>query len=569
LRERAYMFEKPNATSTVGLEIDGPLLKAAELSFQKGKPALDRVFSLETTSDSNVNPFDTSDEGRQLLDVVQKNLTVTSLNSNEVLIRSMDIKLKKEKDIDSVLAFQAEPLLPYPAENAILDRVTVAQTPEGTALTLIAARKDHLKQHLENWNTLGIEPEVLTCTPAALAFFSKLVTTTEKSHFVLNLGEKQTTCILVKQGKLISAQSSPMGLSALVDILAKEPFPVELWKLTVANHPELYSLIDSWRRDITRLIYALTKQTREYEINELLITGEGAGFKDLGNALCQNLGKTILQPEIPATFSSLPADQLQRFAVPIGAALSALPGALDQINFRQDDLAYPYPWKRLTKPIATYFLLCLALALSFYILGNSYISHREDQARQEYVDLLATMNKPFQTVETEFAAKNPNKTDLDDGIRTPEALTQNDISERLQFLQKDLKDNPDTFPFSPNTPRVTDVLAWLSTHPNVVSQDKENPANFSKLLQIENFNYTMVKRPELKKKGEKYQVKVEIEFTASTPKLAREFHDALIAPNDIVDPKGEVKWSSNKGKYRASFFLKDKTIYPSSVKSAG
>jgi type IV pilus assembly protein PilM len=36
----------------------------------------------------------------------------------------------------------------------------------------------------------------------------------------------------------------------------------------------------------------------------------------------------------------------------------------------------------------------------------------------------------------------------------------------------------------------------------------------------------------------------------------------LIAPNELVDPKGEVKWNANKGKYRASFFLKDKTAYP-------
>ena len=57
-------------------------------------------------------------------------------------------------------------------------------------------------------------------------------------------------------------------------------------------------------------------------------------------------------------------------------------------------------------------------------------------------------------------------------------------------------------------------------------------------------------------------MKVELEFSTATPKLAREFHDALIAPNQIVDPKGEVKWSSNRGKYRTSFFLKDKTLYP-------
>lgn len=64
----------------------------------------------------------------------------------------------------------------------------------------------------------------------------------------------------------------------------------------------------------------------------------------------------------------------------------------------------------------------------------------------------------------------------------------------------------------------------------------------------------MTKRPEQNKKQEKYQVKVEMEFTSPTPKQAREFHDALIAPNDFVDPKGEIKWNSSHGRYRTSFF---------------
>lgn len=105
---------------------------------------------------------------------------------------------------------------------------------------------------------------------------------------------------------------------------------------------------------------------------------------------------------------------------------------------------------------------------------------------------------------------------------------------------------------------MSDVLAWLGTHPNFVTATKDKGSS----LQIESFNYTLIKRPEPSKKQEKYQVKVELEFSSPTPKMAREFHDALISPNDFVDPKGEIKWNSNKDRYRTSFFLKDKTVYP-------
>ena len=109
---------------------------------------------------------------------------------------------------------------------------------------------------------------------------------------------------------------------------------------------------------------------------------------------------------------------------------------------------------------------------------------------------------------------------------------------------------------------MSDILGWLSRHEAIVGLDEKGETEHR--LQIENFSYVMVKRPQQGKKQEKYQVKVELEFTSPKPKWAREFHDALINPNDWVDPKAEVKWSSNHGKYKTSFFLKDKTVYPSS-----
>lgn len=543
------MFDKPHAKQTFGLELEGTLLKGVRLVLVKGKPVLER--SYEVISDAT-----RGEENQQLLGAAKKSLAVTALESGEVLIRTIDVKLKKERDIDSVLAFQAEPLLPYPIENAILDRSVLGQTQEGTQVAIIAARKDHVKQHLERWQQIGIDPDVVTSVPTALAFFSKLAAPGTDPHFVVHLGKRQTTCALVKEGKLLAAQTSPQGLEALLKTIPENAAEVNFTNIVPRDNPALDNALDEWRRDITRLLFALSKQVREFEVSDVLITGEGAPYRNLGSALCRETNKQILIPEPNPNFQ-MPIEQFQRYAVPIGAALSALENVTDQINFRQNDFAHSQPWKHLVKPVALYFLLCATLAGAFYLFGKSNISHQENHIRQQYVDLLATMNKSYPDFEKEYQGKQ--NADAIEEMKSIENLTPADVAQRLQKLQKDLKESPDTFPLFPNTPRVSDLLAWLSTHSNVVGPNKD-----SQLIQIESINYSMVKRPELKKKQEKYQVKVELEFSTSTPKLAREFHDALIAPNDIVDPKGEVKWSSNRGKYRASFFLKDKTMYPSS-----
>lgn len=567
------MFDKPNATSTIGLTIDGSVLKAAQLSMANGKPTLTQIveFPVEvsTGATEQVNPLYMNDEGQKLAKAAQKALVVTALHSHETLVRPLDIKLKKESDIDSVLAFQAEPILPYPIENAILDRMVLMQTTDGSQLTLVVARKDHVQQHLDTWKNLTIEPEVITCAPAALAQFSKHFSASETPHFVVDLSETETTCILVKAGKLLSAQSIPVGLQSLRQTLSQETsLPPELdnvdfARLTAESTPHLFAAMDNWRREITRVLYALPKTRKETGANEILLTGIGASCNDLGLVLCQPMNKQLLIPKVDPAFS-LSTAKLQYFAIPIGSALSALPNAKDQLNFRQKEFAYPHPWKRLKQPLILYYALTVSLALAIYFFGGIYEGYQEDQLRQEYIELLTTMNKSYPSFEKEYATKFPNRARVEDGIMPAKMLTQADIADRLQYLQKDLKDAPDLFPLQPNVPRVSDVLAWISTHPVVTGkQSSENLSNGA--IQIDNISYVFVKRPESKKPQEKYQVKVELEFSSPTPKLAREFHDALIAPNEMVDPKGEVKWSSNRGKYRASFYLKDKTTYPASI----
>jgi type IV pilus assembly protein PilM len=308
--------------------------------------------------------------------------------------------------------------------------------------------------------------------------------------------------------------------------------------------------------------YALSKYTKGQDIEEILVTGYGGSLKNLSEDLCKKLNKNPIFPENPIWKVS--QGQLQDYAIPIGLALTALPKVKDQINFRQNEFAYSNPWKRYKKPIAIYMALCCLLAFFLYLFGETWIGYHEDKLKEEYGKILQVMNKSYHSFEEEYEQKNPTVKRFEDTIIPLKNLTRQELIERLNALEKELQGAPDIFPLLPNTPRVSDVLAWLSTHPNVVLKTTEqtHETNDQTLLQIESFSYALVKRPELSKKQERYQVKIELEFSSPTPKLAREFHDALITPNDFVDPKGEIKWNSNRGKYRTSFFLKDKTIYP-------
>lgn len=574
------MPDKPTATHSLGLELSPPRLFGIQLSQHKGKPKIEKVFDIALdqapSQGDNVNPLYMTEQGKELKEALAKDLVVTVLHTNEVLVRPLEMKITKDKDIDQVLAFQAEPILPFPVENGVVDRIKISQSKEGVQLTLLAARKDYLQQHLEEWKSLHIEPEVVSCEPMALAAYCKAFSPSENFQFVLHLGHLHTTCVLVKEGKLIAAQSLPQGVDNLRLALAADKRReggngldpdlnhIDWLSVDAQRNPALAGALDNLRLETTRTLYALSKQAKGKETPEIVLTGEGAGLNNLPAALCQNLSKTLAVPQLPP-HSELNAKQLQKYAIPIGAAMTALPNADNQINFRQDEFAYPDPWKRYKMPLAIYAGLCIFLAFSLFLFGKAYLANQEDGIRRHYAELLAVMNKPFSGSEAEFRKKFPAEGQPDGAAITLKNLSMDDLEIRLSLLEKELRSTPDTFPLLPNVPRVSDVLAWLSTDPHMAAMGPVTKV-LKPLLQIESFTYTIVKRPELSKKQEKYQVKVELELSSPTPKLAREFHDALIAPNDFVDPKGEVKWSSNRGKYKTSFYLKDKTVYPSTIK---
>lgn len=566
------MFEKPQSTHVLGLDIDAFSLKGAAIEQIRSGPKLKQLFDLPVEfsqeGEEDVKRLYTTKQQELLQSISDHTLIVTAANTQDILVRPLELKLIKNKDIDAALVFQAEPLLPYPIENAVIDKVVATKGKDSSQLSVFAIRKDHLTSHIKQWNDLEIEPEVVSASPQALTLFANRFFNSS-TYYIVHLGIENSLAVLVDQNKLLSAQAIPANLHALIDIVVQGQGvdPISAYStllqqdLQWQDSAQLKSALESIRLSITRTLFSLAKQLKGKEIQDIVITGPGALTAGISGMLCASLNKTLLQPSGHQEFGATDRELLL-YALPIGEALSALPKCKDQINFRQQGFVYPEPWKRLKQPVSLYVLLCCGIALALFLFGKAYVSYQEGAVRQQYLDLLQAMNKSYPGVEQELLHKTAGAP-VSEGVREPSSLEPDDIKKRLNLLESEIQSTPQTFPLQPNVPLVTDVLAWISSHPNFVDKHSETGEILPSGMHIESFSYNMVKRPEPTKKQDRYQVKVEIEFSSPVPKTAREFHDALIEPNDMVDPKGEIKWSSNKDRYRTSFYLKDKTVYQS------
>ncbi|MEC7840245.1 MAG: hypothetical protein VX777_09435 [Chlamydiota bacterium] len=558
--------ERPKSLNTVGLQIDGSLLKAVHLEKKKGKIHLIDLYSIDISSETvadNVNPLSLTDRGKQLARDLKTHLSLSAVESSETLVRPLFVQLKKDKDIAAVIGFQSEPILPYSSDEAVIDWLKVGQEENGSHLSVYAVKKDHVQRHLDEWNGYGIDPENVSVVPVAMTAFTNYFVTSDTSYFAVHIGNETTTCGLVVEGQLLGAQSFHKGVNDLVVALEKDSatsiYDVDFMNISDKDFPHLFNGVDQFKLEIMKNLLSLTKLLKGKELEKIVFTGIGATLLKFNDKLCQSLKKQQITFEVPSEFSC-DRSTLLKYDIAIGLALSGIPGIKTQVDLRQQELSYPNPWKRILKPVALYLVACFLLAWGAYMSGMASSRYKEDTLKEKFGSLLALMDKPYKSFEEEFESSQGETSGL-----TIEELDVNDLFDRLDYLNEEVDKAPEPIALMPNTPRVSDILAWLATHPNVVLAGDEKGLR-KPLIKIDSFNYNMMKRPEEKKRNNKYQVKVELEFTSPTPKLAREFHDALIEGNDFVDTKGEVKWSSNRGRYRTSFYLKDKTYYPVSTK---
>jgi type IV pilus assembly protein PilM len=485
-----YMPIKPTSNQALGIHLEGGELRHAFLSGNSNEITIQSL-----TSTKEVKQLDLP------AGVSPGNTLIASTVGSEVLFsRSLKLPGGSFSKLESIVPFQAEPLLPFPLEDAILDWQVISKSENSLTLSLLAVQKKQLKQHLESFSAYKVNPEATTTSSAALAQFVHQYYPSEKQRIVINFGHNHSLVTLVSAGFVQETHH-----------IAEELESARL------NHK------------LQQAVTAMERNSKGAREECVFLTGE-----------------TDTLPSLPFSNQIL---ENANYAIAIGTALSYLDSTPEPLNLRQGEFAYETPLRRYQQPAFITISLSIALALLLWLSGNSWLNRKEESLKTDYYELLTALNKTPHQIDTEID-RSPDA--------PPSSLSFTQIRRRTQHLETLLRGQADTFPLKPNLPQVSDLLAWLATHPEILKEG-ELP------ISIQSLSYTMVKRPEASNKRQRYQVRVELDFSAATPRRARELHDSLRAPNAMVDPKTDVKWSTSQDLYKAVFLLKDRTSYLTSI----
>ncbi len=294
--------------------------------------------------------------------------------------------------------------------------------------------------------------------------------------------------------------------------------PIALWRWAQFVFPEERSLL---------VCHSGTEKNTYAAISDGRLKGTQTGSKKDLNRILSFLGMKMgaegpkplifsgdsaLLPDglaVPENFS-----ELQAYAIPLGLALDYLSSDKQKLQFRQGPYLPPQEVKKRKTQVSLYASCCLLLAAVMGLSSHWFLSKRESALKEE--------------------------------LASYHSSTARDVHTHMAEWKRSLASQARPFPYLLSVPKVSDVLAWLSTHPQLL---------LKKGIEIQKIHYSLVQYPKLQQPNAPYQGKVELEFTASTPTSAREFHDALLKGEGPVDAKQKISWSVHQNVYHTSFFL--------------
>lgn len=505
-----------SAHYALGFYREGPTLKAVLIHREKGQIEIDLCRTFEIKEENNVKPLDILSS-----QLAGKQVTIASgLDTWDILVRELSLKLKTKRSILSILPFQLESLIPYPLEETILLPFFKKKDKETTEVKLFATLTNSLNRHFAELSQLGIDPDVVSSTPSALGRTAKHLFPSVSSFFIYHLGAERSCAFFFVEGNLEFSHSSSICWKQFAEALEKD-LPEEtpeqreetfhsLDPADLSSFPHLEKLLLQLQREFDRLLYFLQKKEGTQEIQEVFLAGKTSPLfeKFLKSALPSFSGKICTWREA------------SDFAIPLGLALDALLEDSLSVQFRQGNFASPKPAQKRKKLIANYLLSCAVLTAVIGV-GSLLCLKKKESALKNRLSIYRS---------TESIAYVPTGS----------------LSEEISSWTQAIAKQKAPFPYSLSAPKVSDLLAWLSSHPKL----KEG-------VEIKHVRYSLEKYPKLGAPSrESYQAKVELELSASTPKLAREFHDALLSADPIIDSSIPVTWDVRPQGYSAIFFLK-------------
>jgi hypothetical protein len=507
----------------LAITLDKPFFRFALL--EKTKKRLSIVY---------LKSFPMSDlEGvKQLYKTSFKGKICTGLSAKNLLMRSLEFQSNSRKHLEQMIEFQADATSHLNEEDVLSIPYVIDQNKEKTNALLFTATRLGIREQLEIFQKIQIQPDSMTANPFALIHFIQWKAPHLQDAFIVDLGSEEWTCVCMEGGQLKKFHSIPGGIEVLLEALwedrKKVMIPkeisgiakqIDLLQLQANLNSEFSEKMLSIRKEFSRVIYSFFKSFGQKPI---FFTGRVDAFGQLQEFLEELIGDCVSSNLL----DDIPKEE-QKHAMAIGLALSY---GQKKPEFLQDEFFPKKKWEKLG--LTSLYLCMISILFACGIVGFSKLT-LESHNQRMITSLHSTLNDWDQQLAKEV-------------FMTPD---EEQILERWNKVSKKFSKE---YPYILHCPKVTDVLAWIYQHPCIVGTQKDADPIF-----IQSIRYKLISYPNLKAPKDPYLAKIELEFKTDSPLSARKFHEAIYHGDGWADPTEEIQWEATDHIYRIAFMLRN------------
>ncbi len=460
------------------------LLQVALLHKHKNKQIIRLLRSFVTKSD--VKPL------YMLASVLKKKefLTVSGLPAASVSVRKAQVKLTSYPQILKAIPFLAEEQIPFLEKDGLyLCQVDIDKKKKNTDLTFLATKKHLIQNHLAELLPFEIDPDFISCGPAALFRLVRHYFPDKQTLSALYLSQDHSFFLSLQNGKIDFCH--PLGANCLFEEKKEnslEHLPLE--GITASADPELFSSVEKLRQELMRVASFCEK--KKGLPSDLFICG-----KDSTYLFVKQLVKEIFSCSSPLVIEKEESEN----AIPIGLALDAIAQDNLTLQFRKNISASEKEKKENKSLLKQGVLASLALLFTTLIAGGVFINEKKEGLNQL------------------------SKTVLHEEFVDCEALAQ-----KTAIFEKQLVLPKNPLVYSPPSLLVSDLLVSIS---NISLPDNEK-------IVIKNLHYTLTSYPKVGSPKQPYLGKLDLVYSAPSSKAAKIFQEKLLSSPFVDQTKKSV-----------------------------
>ncbi len=421
-----YLFAK----RIVGINIGKAYINATQIRLNGTSIVIEKVI------EQPLEPGNTNDYHERVQNALQAifdhldtfDELVTVLSSSLAIYKELKLPFVSHHKIKMVLNFEVEPLLPFPAQTAVIDFIITKQVAEekSSEILVTAVQKQHIAQHLQLFEALDLQPDIITLDLFSLyglykqtPYYAQL----QGSIVIIDLGFHSTRIAYIHNGQLRSIRVLAKGTYSIakaasehLDITPNQAMEnIIRFGLEKIDSPEYTKAVTDalalfWNNVRFTLDSFITQVFEGDSINKLILLGSGAEIKGLSTFVSDllDIETELFQVKYIFQDKSISVKNNQTITNTAIISLSAaLPSTITAIfNLRKDEFSIPTQRLLLKQAI-------VGIVLVLIILGSifAYTTWQINKLGSELKD------SELQTVEqlkTQFKQIPLDEEDLED-----------------------------------------------------------------------------------------------------------------------------------------------------------